>query len=34
MSKKRHARDDLRDLKIQAPDFDENLNLEEYLDWV
>jgi len=30
----RHRRDDLWDLKVKAPNFDGNLNLENYLDWV
>jgi len=27
-----HPRDDLRDLKVEVPDFDDNLNPEKYLD--
>ena len=30
----RHQRDDLKDLKVEALKFDENLNLKNYLDWV
>jgi len=29
-----HPMDDLSDLKIKAPDFDGNLKLENYLNWV
>ena len=28
-----HLRDDLKDLKVKAPEFDGNLNSESYLDW-
>jgi len=30
----RHPRDDLQDLKVEAPEFDGNLNPKNYLDWV
>jgi len=30
--RRRHSRDDLRDLKVEAPYFDDNLNWENYLD--
>jgi len=29
-----HPRDDLGDLKVEAPEFDGNLKLENYIDWV
>jgi len=32
--RRRHPRDDLRDLKVESPKFDNNLNLEKYLDLV
>jgi len=32
--RRRHARDNLRDLKVEATNFDGNLNLENYLAWV
>ena len=31
---RRHLRDDLSDLKIEAPKFDGNLKPKNYLDWV
>jgi len=30
----RHPRDDLKDLKVEALKFEDNLNLENYLHWV
>jgi len=30
----RHQGDDLRDLKVETPKFYDNLNRENYLDWV
>ena len=32
--RRRHLRDDLRNFKTEALEFDGNLNLEHYLDWV
>ena len=30
--RRRHPRDELKDLKVEAPEFDGKLNLENYLD--
>ena len=32
--RRRHLRDDLRDLKVEALEFDGSLNPENYFDWV
>ena len=32
--RRRHPRDDLWNLKVEAPEFDGNFKLENYLDWV
>jgi len=32
--RRRHPRDDLRALKVEALKFDDNLNLKNYLDWI